>query len=794
MKHPIRNTSARSGLAPVGLPSVRKPIGLAAALRLALLTLLALAPLAAPPASAAPTIWNGPRVTFTKVAGADPVQPANQDRITPNVWLTRGSLQGLYNAKTESGFVHSFSPADTMWANGTTANYATLAFTDWNTWAKTANGGPGNTVGKDAVLHLVSDDIYIDITITVWDSRAGGFAYQRSTLSAVNAAPSVALTSPTNGATFSSPASVTVEASASDTDGTVAQVEFFDGTNSLGVLSASPYTRTVILYAGSHALTAVAKDNQGATTTATPVTVTVTTVPSLTYIERKLVSDLPGQAEQTDPNLVNPWGIASSPTGPWWIADNHTGASSLYNGSGLPLPLVVAIPPPAGGTPPGAPTGIVFNDTAGFLSGSNLPAHFIFATEDGTIVGWNSGTNAVVKADNSASGAVYKGLALSQSNGSNYLYAANFNAGRVDVFNASYNPVTLDGSFADSTIPAGFAPFDIQAVGNQLFVTYAVQDALKHDDVSGPGNGFVNVFDTSGHLLKRFASNGALNSPWGIALAPTGFGGFGGALLVGNFGDGRINAFDPATGQFLGLLQDGAGLPIAIQGLWGLKFGNGGQGGDTQTLYFTAGIAGDGKVEDHGLFGSLSSVVPTITSITDQGIAATIGWAGGVGPFLLQKKLSLSDTNWWNLLTTTNRSVTVAQEGASGFFRIVNQAPTTVLPFTVRLSGAAESPAVATPATGVGSLAIEGNTVTYHISYAGLSAAATAAHVHGLAAATNSAGVLFPVDGASGTAGVLSGSHTATAAELQDILNGLAYVNIHTAPHPGGEIRGQLTH
>ena len=513
---------------------------------------------------------------------------------------------------------------------------------------------------------------------------------------------------------------------------------------------------------------------------------------SLTYVERKLVSDIPGLAEQTDPNLVNPWGIAFSATGPFWLADNHSGVSTLCNGSGVPLSLVVTIPPPGGGPPPAAPTGVVYNNTPDFLVGPGLPARFIYATEDGTIASWSSGATAVLKADNSAFGAVYKGLALGSNGGFNYLYAANFHSGQVDVFDTGYNPVALAGSFTDPSLPAGFAPFNIQNVGGQLYVTYAMQDAAMHDDVSGPGNGFVSVFDTSGRFLKRFISMGPLNSPWGVALAPPGFGGFSKALLIGNFGDGRFNAFDPDTAQFLGPLLDASGSPIAVPGLWDLKFGNGGQAGDAHTLYFTAGIAGGGSLEDHGLFGSISAVVPTLTSIADKGLAATLTWAGGAGPFMLQKKLSLSDPAWWNVLSSSNRSVTVAKEGSGGFFRVASQAQTTVWPYTVLLNGASEIPVVATPATALGTISIESNLFTYHISFDGLSSPAIAAHVHGPADATNSAGVMFPLTGASGTNGTLYGSHTLLPGEMQAITNGLAYVNIHTAPHPNGEIRGQI--
>ncbi len=652
--------------------------------------------------ASAATIWTGPQITFAKVGGTDPAQPANQDRLTPSVWLTRAGSLGLYNAKTETGFVHTFSPADTLWADGTTANYASLTYTDWNTWAKILHGGPPLTVGTNAVVHLVSEDIYLDLKFLSW-AVGGSYSYQRSTAPAV-----------------------------------------------------------------------------------------VTPAPNQTYVVRKLVSDIPGLAEQTDPNLINPWGIAFSSTSPFWIADNHAGVSTLYNSSGLPLSLVVTIPPPTGGTPPGAPTGIVYNNTPDFLAGPALSARFIFATEDGTIIAWNSGANAVVKADQSASGAIYKGLALGSSGGGNYLYAANFHAGQVDVFDASYNLVTLAGSFSDPALPAGFAPFNIQNVAGKLFITYALQDEFQHDDVAGPGNGFVDVFDTSGQLLRRLVSNGPLNSPWGVTLAPAAFGGFSQALLIGNFGDGVINAFDPATGQWLGPLQDASGLPIAIRGLWDLKFGNGAQAGDSHTLYFTAGIAGGGSIEDHGLFGSIAATVPTILGTADKGLATTINWAGGVGPFLIQKTTSLSDASWWNVLTTSNRSATVAKEGGSGFFRVVNQAQTAVWPFTVLLNGASEIPAVTTAATALGTLSIESNLFTYHITFSGFSSPALAAHVHGAASATNSAGVLFALDGASGTSGTLFGTHLLTPTELQAITNGLAYVNIHTAPHPGGEIRGQI--
>jgi uncharacterized protein (TIGR03118 family) len=342
------------------------------------------------------------------------------------------------------------------------------------------------------------------------------------------------------------------------------------------------------------------------------------------YSQTNLVSDIPGVALTTDPNLVNPWGMSDSAASPWWVSDNGTGLSTLYSGTGGIVSLVVTVPPPAG-SPPGttsAPTGQVFNSTTDFKVGG-ASSNFIFATEDGTISARTTGTTVTLEVDNSANGAVYKGLALGNNGTANFLYAANFNSGHIDVFNTNYAPATLAGNFTDSTLPAGYAPFDIANIGGVLYVTYALQDGAKHDDVAGPGNGYVDEFDTNGNFIKRLISNGPLNSPWGMALAPGNFGGFSNDLLVGNFGDGMINAFNPTTGALLGSLDDGSGNPIVDQGLWGLAFGNGSGSGPTNTLYFTAGIPGPDSVEDHGLFGDIV-VTPEPGTI----LLTALGWGG----------------------------------------------------------------------------------------------------------------------------------------------------------------------
>lgn len=329
------------------------------------------------------------------------------------------------------------------------------------------------------------------------------------------------------------------------------------------------------------------------------------------YTQRNLVSSGSVSAEHVDPDLVNAWGLAAGPTTPWWISDNGTDVSTLYNGNtGAKAALVVSVP--------SAPTGIVFNaDTAAFTVSNgtaSAPARFIFATEAGRILAWSPQVSPVTQAqivvDQSGSGAVYKGLAIASTSAGAFLYATNFHAGTVEMYDSGFTLVA--SGFTDSTLPPGYAPFGIQRIGDLIYVTYALQDADQHDDVPGMGHGFINAFDTSGHLVRRVASGGILNSPWGLALAPAAFGTFGGALLVGNFGDGAIHSFDPmhllGNGEYvkLGPLHSSDGAPIAIDGLWALQFGNGSQAGSKDVLFFTAGPDG----ESHGLFGSLTPVAP----------------------------------------------------------------------------------------------------------------------------------------------------------------------------------------
>jgi uncharacterized protein (TIGR03118 family) len=329
------------------------------------------------------------------------------------------------------------------------------------------------------------------------------------------------------------------------------------------------------------------------------------------YLVHNLVSDLPGQADTVDPKLVNPWGNGFGQS-PFWIGNNGSGTSTLYNGFGTANALIVNMPSAGGALSGGTVTGVIFSGGAGFNVVAGSPASFMFCNEDGVISGWNAtldSTHAHIMLDNSASGAVYKGCALGSTVKGPALYAANFNSGNIDVFDVNLKPIP-SFAFANSAIPAGFAPFNIQALGGNLYVTYAKQNAAKHDDVAGAGNGYVAEFDMVGNLVANLAAQGPLNSPWGLAISPANFGAFPNALLVGNSGDGNINAFNPVTGASLGALTmvDATGKPVAYPGLWSISFGSGAQSEDTGTLYFTAGIGGgpnNDPVESHGLLGSI---------------------------------------------------------------------------------------------------------------------------------------------------------------------------------------------
>jgi uncharacterized protein (TIGR03118 family) len=357
------------------------------------------------------------------------------------------------------------------------------------------------------------------------------------------------------------------------------------------------------------------------------------------YQQTNLVSDLTTVgAANIDPNLKNPWGISFSNASPFWVSDQRTGVATLYNGAGVPqpaTPLIVTIPP-AAGTGGGSPTGTVNNGTTDFklTPAANSTAAFLFATLNGEISGWNptvNPTNAVNEV--TTPGASYTGLALANNGTQNQLYAVDNAAGAghstINVFGPTFAPATSAG-FVDPSLPAGFTPYNIQLINGKLFVTY-----------EGPNQaptGLIDVYDTKGNFLQRFSSDSHLEQPWGMALAPSTFGQFGGDLLVGNKANGQINAFDPTTGAFLGTLMNASGQPIANPGLWGLAFGTGSQGFDPNTLYFTAGIGQvGGNIYTDGLFGAIS-LVPEPPSALLLGLGMIL--LGGVSHWGTRRR-------WW---------------------------------------------------------------------------------------------------------------------------------------------------
>ncbi|HEU4753987.1 MAG TPA: TIGR03118 family protein [Armatimonadota bacterium] len=323
-----------------------------------------------------------------------------------------------------------------------------------------------------------------------------------------------------------------------------------------------------------------------------------------TFRQVNLVADTPGVAANTDPKLVNPWGLAFDPfrRSGLWVANNGTGSSTVYDRLGHTAGYTVTVPA-APGAETARPTGVVFNRTLAFRGDK-----FLFVGEDGIISGWRSGNSGVIEVNNSGGEAVYKGAAMAAANGAVYLYVANFKAGEIEVYDTDFQPAELRENFVDPDLPAGYAPFNIRSINGFLYVAYAQQDTGGEDEAGGAGRGIIDIFRTDGRFAKRLVTGSAvggsaeaLNAPWAMASAPAGWGAYSNKLLVGNFGSGQIAVFHPLNGRFLGLLNDSGGQPITIEGLWDLTRGGGGNAGDPKKVYFTAGT-GD---EAHGLFGSL---------------------------------------------------------------------------------------------------------------------------------------------------------------------------------------------
>lgn len=417
--------------------------------------------------------------------------------------------------------------------------------------------------------------------------------------------------------------------------------------------------------------------------------------PPNNFLVHNLVSDLAGVADHQDKNLVNPWGNAFSATSPFWVGDNGTGLSTLYDGYGNPSATVVSIAAASGANTGGPVTGVIQNafgsNTAAFNVAAGHPASFIFCSQDGLITGWASAvdaTHALVMVNNSQSGAVYYGCVEAGTATTPLLLAANFNSGKIEVYNGALTPVVSSNTnaFVDSAVPSGYAPFNIQIMNGNVYVAYAKQSSNKSQFAEGAGTGYVAVFDQSGDLLATLISQGALNAPWGMAIAPSTYGPFGGALLVANFGDGKINAYNLTTGQQVGTLDDTTGNPISIQGLWWIGFGNTSK--DPGTLYFTAGIGGgpnNGPVESHGLLGSIQAS-PSFTTAGVVNGASSV--AGPIAPntWITLKGAGMSATSGtWTVsgstLPTTLNGVTVTVNGeAAPLASVGNTALTFLVP------------------------------------------------------------------------------------------------------------------
>lgn len=413
------------------------------------------------------------------------------------------------------------------------------------------------------------------------------------------------------------------------------------------------------------------------------------------YVRHGMIADTASAgADLVDPNLVNVWGICTSASSPFWVSDTGTGLSTVYSYSGKATLSISGTKPtvpaaPSSGTAHGTPTGCVIgNGSFPVATGDN--ASFIFDTLDGTISGWSSAVNpnaAVIKVDNSGSNAVYTGLALGGTATAQMIYAANFYSGAIEAYDATYTKVALPGGFTDAQIPAGYAPFNIWplTVGGvtKLYVTYTLQDATKKNYAAtvGAGVGYVDAYDMNGVLLQRVAAKGVLNAPWGVAIAPSNFGIYSGMLLVGNFGDGRINVFDPVAGTSMGPLMDSTGNPIAISGLWAIIAGNGGSGGDPSSIYFAAGTGG----QLHGLLGSIQAAPAITTSSVVNGGSLVAGSAPNTflsifGPNLAATTRAWKSTDFVNgALPTSLDGVSVMINGKPAYIAYVSPTQVNVL-------------------------------------------------------------------------------------------------------------------
>ena len=843
----------------------------------------------------AATVWTGPRIVFTKPNSGDPTQAVNQDRLTANVWITRGLSQGLFNIKTELAFTHNSSPADTEWASGILDDFASLSYTDWEAWARSV-GNPPATPGVDAVLHLKTEDIYLGIKFLSWSSQSingGGFSYERNTEPPQNHPPAVAILSPTNGSSLATPANLTLTATATDPDagGSVASVQFFDGSSSLGLVTSGPYNVNASFYPGAHPLSAVATDNLGLRSTSAVISLTVTSVPIANPIAARIPKgDITVELTTIADGMVSPLGMA--------VPDDGSGRIFVYDQAGMVWVITAAgrLPTPlldlstrlinlAGAYDERGLLGLALHTNFAqhpllytYTSEPNSgPADFPTTLAPGTtnnhqsvIAEWRVTPSSANLADPASRREILR-IDEPQSNHNGgtmrfgpdgLLYVSLGDGGQADDQGAGHpvpggngqdtntllgTVIRIDVDAANSANGKYGVPLDNPFVGlpgldeiyayglrnpfsfhfergtGTLYLGDVGQNKVEEIDIiqkgrnygwnvkegsfyfdpNGAGNGFVTAFPARPVPPDLVDPIAEYDHDDGTAvIGGTVYHGSQIATLTNRYVFGDWGIFGSPSGRLFYL--DGPvikelrlGLEDRPLGLYLKGFGEDSAGELYVFVSKPQGPTGVGGV-------MLKIVSPPASALTVANSSATngtnfqIAWTGGRGPFAVQRKLALDEPIYMNGPVTNGSNAILPQRGDSGFFRVLDTVRDPAVPLTATLSGANERPAPnATTGSGSAILSLDGNTLTFNVSYRGLTGPATLAHIHGPASTTVATGVLIDLapynGGAFGSNGTLSGTLVLTDAQKALVLSGLTYLNIHTSANPGGEIRGQIT-